>query len=334
MPETIIILVVVLAILFDISNGWNDSANAIATVVSTRVLTPLQAVILAAFMNVLGAFVSTAVAKTIGKGIVDPALITQAVVASALLAGFLWNFVMTFAGMPVSASHALIGGLIGAAVAFGGIEVLNIKGLTKIFTALLISPVFGIFFGYALMKFILRMFANFSPGVINKHFGRLQLLSSGFMAFSHGSNDAQKVMGIITLALVSGGFLTGEGGAFAVPFWVILTCALAMGFGTAVGGWRVIKTLGVQMLKLQPVHGFAAETSATAIIIGASALGLPVSTTHVISTSIMGVGATKRLSAVRWGVVRKIIMAWIFTLPICAGLGWLGYKVFLFFGYN
>lgn len=334
MPETIIILVVVLAILFDISNGWNDSANAIATVVSTRVLTPLQAVILAAFMNVLGAFVSTAVAKTIGKGIVDPALITQAVVASALLAGFLWNFVMTLSGMPVSASHALIGGLIGAAVAFGGIEVLNIKGLTKIFTALLISPVFGIFFGYALMKFILRMFANFSPGAINKHFGRLQLLSSGFMAFSHGSNDAQKVMGIITLALVSGGFLTGEGGAFAVPFWVILTCALAMGFGTAVGGWRVIKTLGVQMLKLQPVHGFAAETSATAIIFGASALGLPVSTTHVISTSIMGVGATKRLSAVRWGVVRKIVVAWIFTLPICAGMGWLGYKVFLFFGYN
>lgn len=334
MPETIIILVVVLAILFDISNGWNDSANAIATVVSTRVLTPLQAVILAAFMNVLGAFVSTAVAKTIGKGIVDPALITQAVVASALLAGFLWNFMMTLTGMPVSASHALIGGLIGAAVAFGGIEVLNIKGLTKIFTALLISPVFGIFFGYALMKFILKMFANFSPGVINKHFGRLQLLSSGFMAFSHGSNDAQKVMGIITLALVSGGFLTGEGGAFAVPFWVILTCAVAMGFGTAVGGWRVIKTLGVQMLKLQPVHGFAAETSATAIIFGASALGLPVSTTHVISTSIMGVGATKRLSAVRWGVVRKIVIAWIFTLPICAGMGWLTYKVFLFFGYN
>lgn len=334
MPETIIILVVVLAILFDISNGWNDSANAIATVVSTRVLTPLQAVILAALMNVLGAFVSTAVAKTIGKGIVDPALITQAVVASALLAGFLWNFVMTLSGMPVSASHALIGGLIGAAVAFGGIEVLNIKGLTKIFTALLISPVFGIFFGYALMKFILKMFANFSPGVINKHFGRLQLLSSGFMAFSHGSNDAQKVMGIITLALVSGGFLTGEGGAFVVPFWVILICALAMGFGTAVGGWRVIKTLGVQMLKLQPVHGFAAETSATAIIIGASALGLPVSTTHVISTSIMGVGATKRLSAVRWGVVRKIVIAWIFTLPICAGMGWLIYKVFLLFGYK
>jgi len=331
MPETIILLVVVLAILFDISNGWNDAANAIATVVSTRVLTPLQAVLLAAFMNILGAFVSTAVAKTIGKGIVDPALITQSVVAAALCAGFLWNSMMTVVGMPVSASHALIGGLIGAAVAFGGVDILNFKGLIKIFTALLISPVFGIFFGYLLMKFILRMFANFSPGVINKHFGRLQLLSSGFMAFGHGSNDAQKVMGIITLALLGG---KTWGGEFPVPFWVILICALAMGFGTAVGGWRVIKTLGVQMLKLQPVNGFAAETAATAVILGASSLGLPVSTTHVISTSIMGVGATKRLSAVRWGVARKIVLAWIFTLPMCAGMGWLAYNFFLLLGFK
>ncbi len=322
MPE-IIILIVVLAIIFDISNGWNDAANAIATVVSTRVLTPLQAVLLAAFMNIAGAFFSTAVAKTIGKGIVDPSAITQPVVASALLAGFLWNGAMTVIGMPVSASHALIGGLIGAAVAYGGVDLLNMYGLTKIFTALLISPVFGIVFGFFFMKLIIKFFCNFSPGAINKHFGRLQILSSSFMAFSHGSNDAQKVMGIITLALVSGGFLE----SLEVPFWVILICAIAMGFGTAVGGWRVIKTLGVQMLKLQPVHGFAAETTATAIILGASSLGLPVSTTHVISTSIMGVGATKRLSAVRWGVARKIVMAWIFTLPMCAGVAWLIFKV-------
>lgn len=328
MPE-IIILIVVLAIIFDISNGWNDSANAIATVVSTRVLTPLQAVLLAAFMNIAGAFFSTAVAKTIGKGIVDPVAVTQSVVAAALLAGFLWNSVMTLIGMPVSASHALIGGLIGAAVAFGGVDILNVQGLKKIFTALLISPVFGIFFGFFFMKFIIKLFCNFSPGWINKHFGRLQIISSGLMAFSHGSNDAQKVMGIITLALVSGGFLN----SVDVPFWVILTCALAMGFGTAVGGWRVIKTLGVQMLKLQPVHGFAAETSATAIILGASSLGLPVSTTHVVSTAIMGVGATKRLSAVRWGVARKIVMAWIFTLPMCAGAAWLIYKVITAIGW-
>ena len=333
MPE-IIILIVFLAIIFDISNGWNDSANAIATVVSTRVLTPLQAVLLAAFMNIAGAFFSTAVAKTIGKGIVDPVAVTQSVVASALLAGFLWNTAMTLVGMPVSASHALIGGLIGAAIAYGGFDILNMNGITKIFTALLISPVFGIFFGFFLMKLIIKFFCNFSPGTVNKHFGRLQILSSSFMAFSHGSNDAQKVMGIITMALVSSGVLKSSGDAFHIPFWVILTCALAMGFGTAVGGWRVIRTLGVQMLKLQPVHGFAAETSATAVILGASYLGLPVSTTHVISTAIMGVGATKRLSAVRWGVARKIVIAWVFTLPMCAVMAWIFYEIMSAFGFS
>jgi PiT family inorganic phosphate transporter len=322
MPE-IIILIVILAVIFDISNGWNDAANAIATVVSTRVLTPLQAVLMAAIMNIAGAFFSTAVAKTIGKGIVDPSAIIQPVVASALLSGFLWNSIMTMIGMPVSASHALIGGVIGAAVSYGGFHILNFYGLTKIFTALLISPVLGISFGFILMKLIIKFFCNFSPGALNKHFGRLQLLSASFMAFSHGSNDAQKVMGVITLALVSGGFLK----SVEVPFWVILTCALAMGLGTAIGGWRVIKTLGIQMLKLQPIHGFAAETSATAVILSASHLGLPVSTTHVISTAIMGVGATRRLSAVRWGVARKIVIAWIFTLPMCAGFAWLIYRV-------
>jgi PiT family inorganic phosphate transporter len=322
----ILILTVILAILFDISNGWNDSANAIATVVSTRVLSPVQAVTLAAGMNILGAFFSTAVAKTIGKGVVDPKAITEVVVASALVAGFLWNGAMTLVGMPVSASHALIGSLIGASVAFGGPEILNIAGLKKIFLALLTSPVFGLGFGYIFMKFILRFFGQYSVGAINRNFGRLQLLSSSFMAFSHGSNDAQKVMGIITLSLVSGGWIH----SLEVPFWVILTCALAMGFGTAMGGWRVIKTLGVHMLKLEPVHGFAAETAATAIILGASHFGLPVSTTHVISTSIMGVGATKRLSAVRWGIAGKILTAWIFTLPACAAVAWITCKGMLF----
>jgi PiT family inorganic phosphate transporter len=297
MPEPIIILVIGITILFEVSNGWNDSANAIATVVSTRVLSPLQAVILAAAMNVAGAFLTTAVAKTIGKGIVNPADITLTVVAAALLAGFVWNTAMTYFGLPVSASHALIGGMIGAGAAHltGGFSDLNLSGLTKIFTALFTSPIIGIFFGYLSMKLLIRLFCNFSPGTLNKHFGRLQIVSASFMAFSHGSNDAQKGMGVITLALVSGGYLT----SLEVPFWVILMCALAMGLGTALGGWRVIKTLGHQMLKLQPVHGFAAETSATAVILGASSLGLPVSTTHVITTCIMGVGATKRLSAVR-----------------------------------
>lgn len=329
MPETILILVIIIALLFEISNGWNDSANAIATVVSTRVLTPLQAVLLASGMNIVGAFLSTAVAKTIGKGIVNPADITQSVVAAALMAGFLWNGAMTLMGLPVSASHALIGGVIGAAVAhLGGFNQLNLEGLTKIFTALLTSPVFGILFGYFFMKFIIRLFCNAAPGSINKHFGRLQILSAGFMALSHGMNDAQKVMGVITLALFSGGLIA----SIEVPFWVVIMCALAMGFGTAAGGWRVIRTLGHQMLKLQPVHGFAAETAATAVIVSASAMGMPVSTTHVITTSIMGVGATRRLSAVRWGVARKIILAWIFTLPMTAGAAWLTYHILVMLG--
>ncbi len=322
MPE-IVLLTIILAILFDISNGWNDAANAIATVVSTRVLSPLQAVLLAASMNIIGAFFSTAVAKTIGKGVVDPHSITEIVVASALVAGFVWNTAMTKIGMPVSASHALIGSLMGAAIAHGGVETLNFTGLTKIFTALLTSPIIGIFIGYFFMKAILKFFGRLSPGAINKHFGRLQLLSSSFMAFSHGSNDAQKVMGIITLSLFSAGLIE----SVEVPTWVILICALAMGLGTAIGGWRVIKTLGVHMLKLEPVHGFAAETAATAIILGASHVGLPVSTTHVISTSIMGVGATKRLSAVRWGIAGKILLAWIFTLPACIVMAYFVEKV-------
>jgi inorganic phosphate transporter, PiT family len=323
----VVIFVVVLAILFDISNGWNDSANAIATVVSTRVLTPIKAVILAASMNVLGAFLTTAVAKTIGSGVVDPAAVTEIVVAAALFSGFVWNGAMTWLGLPVSASHALIGGLIGASVSHGGTGILNFSGITKIFTALLTSPIIGIFFGFGFMKLILKIFGTLPTGIVNRHFGKLQILSSAFMALSHGSNDAQKVMGIITLALFSGGYLT----SIEVPFWVILICAVAMGLGTAFGGWKVIKTMGVSMLKLEPIHGFAAETSATVIIMGASQLGLPVSTTHVIATSIMGVGATKRLSAVRWGVAGKIVLAWVFTLPACSLLGWGFYRAAMLF---
>lgn len=327
MPElTIIIIIVLLALAFDVSNGWNDSANAIATVVSTRVLSPVVAVAMAAMMNILGAFFTTAVAKTIGTGIVDPSAVIQSVVAAALLSGFICNSAMTFIGMPVSASHALIGSLMGAAVAHGGFKILNVGGLTKIFSSLLISPLFGFLIGFILMILILKFFGHLSSRFVNKYFGRLQILSSAFMAFSHGSNDAQKVMGIITLSLVSGGFIK----SVEVPFWVMLICALAMGLGTAIGGWKVIKTLGMGMLKLQPIHGFAAETSSTLIILTSSHFGFPVSTTHVISTSIMGVGATKRLTAVRWGIAGKIVMAWIFTLPVCGLLAWLIYKGFLF----
>jgi PiT family inorganic phosphate transporter len=314
----IILIIVVLAIFFDVSNGWNDSANAIATVVSTRVLSPLKAVVLAVCMNILGAFFSTAVAKTIGEGVVHPAAVTHMVVVAALLTAFLWNAVLTRLGLPISCSHALIGALMGSSVAYGGFDILNFAGLKKIFVSLLISPAIGVLLGYVVMKLLLKFFGTYSPGTLNRTFGRLQLVSSAFMAFSHGSNDAQKAMGIITLALVSEGVLS----SMEVPFWVILTCASAMGLGTAMGGWRVIKTLGVNMLKLEPIHGFAAETTAAITILVSSHYGLPVSTTHVIATSIMGVGATKRFSAVRWGLAGKIVTAWVFTLPLCFVAGW------------
>jgi len=314
----ILIFIIVLALIFDIANGWHDCANAIATVVSTKVLSPMQAVILAATMNILGAFLSTAVAKTVGTGIVDPLAVTDLVIISALLSAILWNVITILMGLPVSSSHALFGGIAGAAMAHGGAGILNVSGIIKILTSLLVSPILGIVFGYLFMKLILRLFGQLSPGVISRYFGRLQIISSSFMAFGHGSNDAQKAMGIITMALVSGGAIK----TLDVPTWVVLICALAMGFGTLFGGWKIIKTLGHKMLKLEPIHGFAAETSSTAIIIAASHFGLPVSTTHVVSTAILGVGATKRLSAVRWGIAGKIVMAWVLTLPACIGMAW------------
>ncbi len=314
----ILILIIILAVFFDIANGWHDCANAIATVVSTKVMSPMQAVVLAASMNILGAFLSTAVAKTIGTGIVDPKAVTDVVIISALLSAILWNIMTILLGLPVSSSHALFGGIAGAAMAHGGAGILNVGGIIKILTSLLISPIFGIICGYLFMKLILRLFGQLAPGVISKYFGRLQILSSSFMAFGHGSNDAQKAMGIITMALVSGGVIK----TMDVPKWVILICALAMGFGTLFGGWKIIKTLGVKMLKLEPIHGFAAETSSAAIIIASSHFGLPVSTTHVVSSAILGVGATKRLSAVRWGIAGKIVLAWVLTLPACIGMAW------------
>ena len=232
----ILLLIILLAILFDISNGWNDSANAIATVVSTKVLTPLAAVTLAAVMNIAGAFLTTAVAKTIGKGIVDPRAVTDVVIMAALGSAFLWNTIMTFLGLPVSASHALVGGLIGAAAAHGGWGILNSEGITKILASLVVSPIFGVLIGFGFMKLILKLFGNLAPGTLNKHFGRLQIVSSAMMAFGHGSNDAQKVMGIITMALLSRGMIS----TLDVPTWVIFTAAFAMGLGTFFGGWKVI----------------------------------------------------------------------------------------------
>jgi len=314
----ILILIIILAVIFDIANGWHDAANAIATVVSTKVLSPLTAVSLAALMNIAGAFFTTAVAKTVGTGIVDPLAVTDTVIIAGLLSAILWNLITLFLGLPVSSSHALFGGIAGAAMAHGGVNIMNLDGIVKILMSLLISPILGFIIGYGFMKLILLMFGRLAPGIMSKYFGRMQIFSSAFFAFGHGSNDAQKAMGIITMALVSGGFIQ----AMEVPKWVIVTCALAMGLGTLFGGWKIIKTLGVKMLKLEPVHGFSAETSATAVIITASHFGLPVSTTHVISSAILGVGATRRLSAVRWGIAGKIVAAWVLTLPACIAMAW------------
>ena len=317
----LLLLTVVLALLFDFSNGWHDCANAVATVVSTRVLSPVAAVLLAGLLNVAGAFFSTAVAKMIGGGIVFPDAITNAVVAAAMGGAILWNFVTLLLGLPTSSSHALIGGLVGSAVAHGGWAVVQFQGLRKILEAMIVSPLMGFVMGFLIMVLVSRVFFGVHRGVATKIFSRLQIFSASFMAFSHGANDAQKVMGIITLALVASGQLTTS----EVPTWVIVSCALAMGLGTTVGGWRIIRTLGIKMVKLEPVHGFAAETGAAAVLLFTAHFGLPVSTTHTITSSILGVGSTKRLSAVRWGVTRKIFSAWIFTLP---GAGLLGAAVY------
>ena len=310
-PAVLLILVVILALAFDFSNGWHDSANAIATVVSTHVLRPWQAVLMAALLEIAGAFMSTAVAKMIGGGIVEASLIQQSTVAAALVGAILWNILTLYLGLPTSSSHALIGGLIGAALAQSGMSAVKLSGLQQVLEAMLLSPLVGFVLGYLFILSVYWLVFRVPRGTANLAFRRLQLVSSGLMAFSHGANDAQKAMGIITLALVSAGYLD----QVAVPTWVILACALAMGLGTAAGGWRIIRTLGMRIVKMEPVHGFAAETSAALILLGTAHFGMPVSTTHTITSSIMGVGAVKRLSAVRWGVTMRIVYAWLFTLP-------------------
>jgi PiT family inorganic phosphate transporter len=254
---------------------------------------------------------STAVAKMVGSGIVDPAAVTQGMVASALGGAIVWNFLTLMLGLPTSSSHALIGGMVGAALTHGGWSVVKLKGLFAVLQAMIVSPFFGFLTGLLIMVLITRLFFRTPRPLATRLFSRLQLVSAGFMAFSHGANDAQKAMGIITLALLSAGQIpTAE-----VPSWVIAACAVAMGLGTAVGGWKIVKTLGMRILTLEPVHGFAAETGAATVLLVTAHVGLPVSTTHTITSSVMGVGVVKRFSAVRWGVTKRIVYAWIFTLP-------------------
>jgi PiT family inorganic phosphate transporter len=310
-PNGMLLLVVALALLFDFSNGWHDSANAIATVVSTRVLSPLAAVLMAGLLNIAGAFMSTAVAKMVGAGIVHADAVTQETVAAALVGAILWNLLTLVMGLPTSSSHALIGGLVGAALTHGGWGTVKLTGLRAVLEAMILSPLLGFAIGLAVMVCIGHLFFRTPRRVAGWLFSRLQLISAGFMAFSHGANDAQKAMGIITLALLSAGQIASPD----VPTWVIVACALAMGLGTAAGGWKIVRTLGMRILTLEPVHGFAAETSAAAVLLATAHVGLPVSTTHTITSSVMGVGVVKRLSAVRWGVTARILYAWIFTLP-------------------
>jgi len=320
----VLLAVLALAVLFDYINGFHDTANAIATSVSTRALRPSWAIAMSAAANFLGALTGTEVAKTVGSGLIDKSAESQVVVAAALIGAITWNLITWRVGIPSSSSHALIGGLLGAAATAAGVASWNLDGVVnKVLLPLIGSPILGLVLGFTLMALILNLFRRAHPKTMNDRFRRLQVLSAAYMAFSHGSNDAQKTMGIMTLALVTAGVLP----EFRVPLWVIVLAASAISLGTAAGGWRIIKTMGSRVVRLDPVLGFAAETTAASIIFGASHFGMPVSTTHVISSAIMGVGATKRLSAVRWGVARSIVIAWVLTLPAAALAAALAYLV-------
>lgn len=327
----IVVLVVIAAVVFDYINGFHDAANAVATVVSTGVLPMRTAVLVAGVLNVVGALMGTAVAKTIGGDLLDAAQVSQTLVLSALIGAIVWNLITWYFGIPSSSSHALIGGLVGAGIAKVGVAAIKPEGIIKVVKALIFSPLIGFALGFLVMILVLWIVRRGRVSVINRSFRRLQLVSAGFMAVSHGSNDAQKSMGVITMALVAYGAVgKNTDGKFDVPLWVVLVCATAMGLGTAAGGVRIIKTMGAKIIDLKPIHGFCAETSAAATILGASFLGVPVSTTHVISSCIMGVGASQRVSAVRWGVTAKILWAWVLTIPMSALVAGLSYEVSAF----
>ena len=319
-----IFAVIFLALVFDFINGFHDTANAIATSVSTRALQPNHAIIMAAMLNFLGAMVSTGVAKTIGGDIVSSAsIVDEKIIMSALIGAIIWNLLTWWLGIPSSSSHALVGGLIGAVLISIGAEGLNLVGIGKIIVSLIASPCIAIVTGIIIMNILFRMFEKSNPHAVNDKFRKLQVVSAATMAFSHGSNDAQKSMGIITLALFSGGMIS----EFEVPTYVKILCAMAMAIGTATGGWRIIKTIGGKIFKLEPPSGFAADLNSSIVVFGATLLHLPVSTTHVVSGSIMGVGTAKRINAVHWGVAQQMVKAWIMTIPITAAIGAVSFSI-------
>jgi PiT family inorganic phosphate transporter len=325
MPDATLILfllVVIAALAFDFINGFHDTANAIATCISTRALSIRSAILMAAVLNFAGAMISTKVAATIGKGIVDPGHVTQMVVLAGIFGAILWDLITWYYGLPSSSSHAIIGGIMGAVIAHTGVSALHWAGLKKIILSLILSPVVGTIAGFIFMVIMMWLFRNKAPYNLNKGFRKLQVLSAAFMAFSHGTADAQKSMGVITMALVSYGALQ----TFHVPAWVMIACALSMALGTAVGGWRIIKTVGRDFVKLQPVHGFCVETASAGVILGASAIGMPTSTTHVITSTILGVGLSKRFSAVNWLVAGRILWAWVLTIPASALISYITYQ--------
>jgi inorganic phosphate transporter, PiT family len=320
----LVVFIILVALAFDYINGFHDAANSIATIVSTRVLTPTQAVLWAAFFNFVAAFgFGVQVAKTVGKGVVETSIVDQWVILSGLLGAITWNLITWYFGIPSSSSHALIGGYAGAAVAKAGFGALLLSGLVKILAFIVLAPVLGLALGFALMVATQWAFRRFRPSRVDGLFRRLQLLSAASYSLGHGTNDAQKTMGIIAILLFSGGYLGPE---FYVPIWVILAAHAAIGLGTMAGGWRIVKTMGMRLTKLRPVGGFCAETAGAMMLIGTAVGGIPVSTTHTITGSIVGVGATQRLSAVRWGVAGRIVWAWILTIPLSAfiaALTWL-----------
>ncbi|MEW6736561.1 MAG: inorganic phosphate transporter [Acidobacteriota bacterium] len=321
------ILIIIIALVFDYINGFHDAANSIATVVSTRVLSPVRAVALAAFFNFIAAFaMDVHVAKTIGNGLIKLNAVDSWVIFSGLLGAILWNLLTWYWGLPTSSSHALIGGYAGAAVAKAGLNVILIEGWTKTLVAIVLSPLIGLFLGLVLMTAIFWIFHRTPIYKVDKYFRSLQIVSASLYSLAHGTNDAQKTMGIITGVLITSGYLTSFD---EMPFWVVLICHAAMGLGTLSGGWRIIKTMGSKITRLKPVGGFAAETAGAITILTASRLGIPVSTTHTITGAIVGVGSLRRLSAVRWGVAGRIVWAWLLTIPAAFSVAALCYYLTL-----
>lgn len=327
--EFIVILCIVIALGFDFLNGMNDAANSIATIVSTRVLTPRQAVLWAAFWNFAAAGVlGLHVANTIGKGIIDSSIVNEYFILAALIGGISWVYFCTHFGLPISVSHSLIGGLLGPAIVIGGVKYIIADGIIKIALFIVLSPVIGFVIGFLMMTLTLWIFRNRSPHKVDNWFRGLQLFSSAVFSLGHGGNDAQKTMGIIAILLFSTGHLGSE---FYVPLWVVIAAYTSIALGTYLGGWRVIKTLGIGLTDLKPVHGFNAETAGALTVIGNTLAGIPVSTTHTITGAIMGVGATRRLSAVRWGVATNIVSAWLLTIPAATLISGLVYWILQFF---